>query len=60
MAYIPHTVRKTLSRITDKLSLVWRAVKNEGNIAVFLSLIVYRCIADPLLCHVANEGNSVF
>jgi len=41
-----------LSRIIDKLSLVCRAVGNEGNIAVFLSLIVYRCIPDPLLCHV--------
>jgi len=54
VAYIPHTIRKTLSRITDKLLLLWRAVRNEGNIAVFLSLIVYRCIPDPLLCHVDN------
>jgi len=54
VAYIPYTVRKTLSRIIDKLSLVWRAVRNEGNIAVFLSLIVYRCIPDSLLCHVGN------
>jgi len=50
VAYIPHTVRKPLSRITDKLSLVCRAVRNEGNIAVFLSLIVYSCIPNHLLC----------
>ena len=41
MAYIPHTVRKPLSRISDKLSVVWRAVRNE----VFQPLI----FADALL-----------
>ena len=54
MAYIPYTARKPLSRVTDKLSLVWPAVRNEENIAVFLSLIVCRCILDPLLCHVGK------
>ena len=27
---------------------------NEENIEMFLSLILYRCIPDPLLCHVGN------
>jgi len=29
-------------------------VRNEENIAVLLSLVVYSCITDPLLCHVGN------
>ena len=30
------------------------SVRNEENIAVFLSLILYRCVHDTLLCHVGN------
>jgi len=52
VAYIPHTVRKPLSRIIDKLSLVCLAVRNEGNIAVFMSFILYRCVPDHLLFYV--------
>jgi hypothetical protein len=59
VAYIHHRVRKPFSRITNKLSLVWRAGRIEENIAVFLSLIFYICIPDPLLCYVATEGIPV-
>ena len=48
------TVRKPLSRINDKLSFVWRAVRNEEIFAVLLYLVVYRCIAHSLLCYVGN------
>jgi len=48
------TVRKPLSRIIDKRSFVWCALRNEGNIAVLVCLVVYRCIADSLLCYVGN------
>jgi len=54
VAYIPHRFRKPLSRIIDKLSIIWHAVRNEENIAVLLSLIVYTCIPDILICHVGN------
>jgi hypothetical protein len=48
------TVRKPLSRVTDKLSFVLRAVRNGDNIVVLLCLVVCRCIADSLLCYVGN------
>jgi hypothetical protein len=53
-SYIPHRDTKFLSRVTDKLSLVLCAVRNEENISMYISLIFYRCIPDPLLCHVGN------
>ena len=52
---LAHTFRrdiKPLNRLIDKLLLLLCAVKNEENIAVFLSLIPYSCIPDPLLCPV--------
>jgi hypothetical protein len=39
---------------TCLLSLVLYAVRIEENIALFLYLILYRCIPDPILCHVGN------
>jgi len=46
VAYTAYRVGTPLSRIIDKLPFVWRAVRNERNIALLLYLIVYRCIAD--------------
>ena len=53
-SYVPHRVTKPLSSITDKLSLILCALRKAENIAVFLSLILYRCSPDPLLCHAGN------
>ena len=56
MAYIPHTVRKPLSRIIDKLSLVWRAVRNE----VFQSLIFADAFLITYFIMLATESILVF
>jgi hypothetical protein len=59
VAYIPHTVRNILRRIIDKLSLVWRAVRNEGNTAVFLCLFTVAFLI-PYFVLLATEGIPVF
>jgi hypothetical protein len=46
--------QKNIENINQKLSLVGRVVMNEDYIAVYLSLIVYRCIPDPLPFLVGN------
>jgi hypothetical protein len=53
-SYNPHRVTNPFTTVTDKLSLILCAVRNEENTAMFPSFIIYRFIPDPLLCHVGN------
>ena len=49
-----HRERKSLDRTIDRLSLSLYAVRSEENTSVFLSLILYSCISDPLNGPVGN------
>ena len=54
LSYIPRRVTKNLSRIIDMQLFLLCAKKNEENIAVLPSSIIYTCIPDPLLCRVGK------
>ena len=57
VAYVAHTVRKPLSRIIENCHCM-ACSKNGDNTAVLLTVILYSCIPDPLLCHVGNLNYS--